>query len=171
MVENKSKKVNPLFTAEWNADLCRFIELFQYLENTLKDIYAKLIDGHYPKCFDEVDDKPIGQLIKILKKVEKENKTNYLTNEDYDNLLKVKDMRNYWCHRCYVEGNSYVVQEGISIITKSRNLPERLKKEIEIVRQLGLKLGKIEIPEKVGKWKFQDFCTITGLTFIPLTEN
>lgn len=45
---------NVMATKEFRYNLCLFIEFFQYLENDLKTIYAKLIDGYYPDCFDEV---------------------------------------------------------------------------------------------------------------------
>ena len=45
---------------------------------------------HYPKCFDEVAEKPLGKLIEKLKDVESKKQTSYLTDEDYNNLKKVK---------------------------------------------------------------------------------
>ena len=51
-------------------------------------MYANLIDGHYPECFDEVAEKPLGKLIEKLKDVESKKQTSYLTDEDYNNLKK-----------------------------------------------------------------------------------
>ncbi len=156
---------NTMLTNEFRLNLCLFIEFFQYLERDLKSIYAKLIDGYYPDCFDEVAEKPIGTLIKKLKEVEKNEQVNYLSNEDYVNLEKVRGMRNYWCHTCYNETDSYIEQQpDMSLIKKHRGLLERLKKEREIVRLLSIKMSDIsnKIPEKVGKWKLTDFIKIIG---------
>lgn len=156
---------NILMTNEFRYNLCLFIEFIQYLESDLKSIYAKLIDGYYPECFDEVAAKPIGALIKKLKDVEKNEQVKYLSDEDYDNLEKVRKMRNYWCHTCYNETDSYLEQQlDMSIIKKHRGLLERLKKEREIVRLLSIKMADIsnKIPEKVGKWKLTDFIKIIG---------
>ena len=81
-------KQNPLLTDEFRIAHSKIIEEFQWLELTLKDIYAKLIDGHYPECFDKVAEKPLGILIEKLKDVERKKQTNDLTDEDYSNLKK-----------------------------------------------------------------------------------
>ena len=162
---NSKLKINPLFTDEFRINICLFLEFFQYLENSLKDIYAKLIDGHYPECFDEVAEKPIGALIKKLKEVESSENVKFLSDEDYLNLDKVREMRNYWCHTCYNQGDGYLeTQSDGSIVKKSRNLIEKIIREREIVRILGLKLSDIsmKIPERVGKWRLDDFIRIVG---------
>ena len=159
-------KQNPLTTDEFRLAHSKIIEEFQWLEWSLKNMYANLIDGHYPECFDEVAEKPLGKLIEKLKDVENRNHTHYLTDEDYDNLRKVRDMRNYWCHSCYVEGDGYLEQlPDMSIVKKSRGLIDRVKKEFEIVRELEKKLGDIKIPEGTDKWRWDDFFKIVGMTY------
>lgn len=165
---------NVMMTNEFRFNLCLFIEFFQYLERDLKSIYAKLIDGYYPDCFDEVAEKPIGTLIKKLKEVENNEQVKYLSNEDYENLEKVREMRNYWCHTCYNETDSYIEQQpDMSLITKHRDLLERLKKEREVVRLLSIKMADIsnKIPEKIGKWKFADFIKIIGPIYYTQVEG
>lgn len=171
---NSRLKKNPLLTDEFRINLCYFLEFFQFLEYDLKRIFAKLIDGHYPECFDEVAEKPIGALIKKLKEVEKNENVEFLSDDDYKNLEKVKDMRNYWCHTCFIQGDGYLEQQAdMSIIKKSRGLIERIIKEKEIVRLLSIKMSSIadKIPEKVGKWQLTDFIKITGVHYIQLETN
>ena len=165
---------NTMLTNEFRFNLCLFIEFFQYLENDLKSIYAKLIDGYYPDCFDEVAEKPIGILIKKLKEVEKNEQKKYLSDEDYDNLNKVREMRNYWCHTCYNEQDYYIEQQSDrSFIIKERELLKRLKNEREIVRLLRIKMANVsnKIPEKVDKWKLKDFIKIIEPIYYIKLEN
>lgn len=164
-------KQNPLTTDEFRIAHSKIIEEFQWLEWTLKNMYAKLIEGHYPECFDEVSEKPLGELIKKLKDVEKINKTHYLTSKDYNNLKKVKDMRNYWCHNCYVEGIFIKRQPNGRIVSKSSGLLERVKNDYEIVRELAKKLVEIRIPVRAEKWKLTDFCKIIGVTCFDINGN
>ena len=165
-------KQNPLLTDEFRIAHSKIIEEFQWLEWTLKNMYANLIDGHYPECFDEVAEKPLGKLIEKLKDVESKKQTSYLTDEDYNNLKKVKDMRNYWCHSCYVEGDGYLEQlPDMSIVTKSRGLLGKVKKDYDIVSELQSKLVKIKIPEGIGKWRWDDFCKIAGIEYYDFNGN
>ena len=162
-------KQNPLTTDEFRLLHSKIIEEFQWLEWNLKYKYANLIDGYYPECFDEVADKPLGKLIEKLKDVENKNHTHYLSDEDYETLRKIKDMRNYWCHTCYVEGDSYLEQQSdMCIVTKSRGLIDRLKKEYDIVKNIQRKLVDIEIPEGADKWKLSDFIQTLDVVFYPL---
>lgn len=165
-------KQNPLTTDEFRIAHSKIIEEFQWLEWTLKNMYSKLIEGHYPECFDEVAEKPLGELIKKLKDVEEQNKTHYLTDKDYINLKKIKDMRNYWCHNCYVEGDSYLEQQSDgSIVSKSRELLDRVKNDYEMVRELARKLVEIRIPKSAEKWNLADFCKITGMACFDINGN
>ena len=165
-------KQNPLLTDEFRIEHSKIIEEFQWLEFTLKNMYANLIDGHYPECFDEVAEKPLGKLIEKLKYLETKKQTRYLTDEDYNNLKKVKDMRNYWCHSCYVEGDGYLEQlPDMSIVTKSRDLLGKVKKDYDIVSELQSKLVKIKIPEGIGKWRWDDFCKITAIEYYDFNGN
>ncbi len=76
-------------------------------------------------------------------------------------------MRNYWCHSCNVEGDDYLYQlPDMSIVTKSRDLLGKVKKDYEIVSELGRKLVKIIIPEGTGKWRWDDFCKIVGIEYV-----
>lgn len=165
-------KQNPLTTDEFRIAHSKIIEEFQWLEWRLKNMYSELIEGHYPECFDEVAEKSLGVLIEKLKDVENINETHYLTEEDYSNLKKVKDMRNYWCHSCYVEGDSYVehLPDG-SIVSKSRGLHDRVKKDYEMVSELARKISEIRIPARAEKWNLADFCKITGMACFDINGN
>lgn len=164
-------KVKEMFTDEFRKYHSMIIEEFQWLEWTLKNIYANLIDGHYPECFDEVAEKPLGKLIGKLQDIENRNHTKFLDKEDYEDLKKVRDMRNYWCHQCYIDGNSYLEQKpNLDIVKVERHQLDKIKNEYEIVRKLHGKLIDIKIPEKEGKWRLDDFIKIVGVNFIPFEE-
>lgn len=78
------------------------IESYQYVEMRLKGIVSALLCGEeqsWFKLLDDCDNDPLGILISKLTEIRK-NET-YFSKDDIEKLRRLKDRRNYWCHKCF----------------------------------------------------------------------
>ena len=75
----------------------------QYIEQDLKLIYSILKDGEFYDNYSEVEKSPLGKLLKSLHKMDQELGYSKFKERDYELLDKIREIRNYWCHQCYID--------------------------------------------------------------------
>lgn len=75
----------------------------QYIEHDLKVIYSILKSGDRDANLDDVDKKPLGALLKSFHNLDEEIGYSKIKPADYKLLDEVREIRNYWCHRGYVD--------------------------------------------------------------------
>ena len=88
--------------AEFRFRHSELIESYQYVEMRLKGIVSALLCGEeqsWFKLLDDCDNDPLGKLISKLTEIRK-NET-YFSKDDVEKLRRLKDRRNYWCHKCF----------------------------------------------------------------------
>ena len=88
--------------AEFRFRHSELIESYQYVEMRLKGIVSALLCGEeqsWFKLLDDCDNDPLGILISKLTEIRK-NET-YFSKDDIEKLRRLKDRRNYWCHKCF----------------------------------------------------------------------
>lgn len=88
--------------AEFRFRHSELIESYQYVEMRLKGIVSALLCGEeqsWLKLLDDCDNDPLGILISKLTEIRK-NET-YFSKDDIEKLRRLKDRRNYWCHKCF----------------------------------------------------------------------
>lgn len=88
------------------------IQWVQYIEHDLKIVYAILKTGNSEDNYEEVDNKPLGALLKSFHNLDEELGYSKIKQEDYVLLDKVREIRNYWCHRGYVDFHYVEGQEA-----------------------------------------------------------
>ncbi len=75
----------------------------QYIEQDLKLIYAILKEGEISDNYSDVENAPLGKLLKSLHEMEQELGYSKFKEKDYELLNQIREMRNYWCHQCYID--------------------------------------------------------------------
>ncbi|MBD5516065.1 MAG: hypothetical protein HDR06_15850 [Lachnospiraceae bacterium] len=75
----------------------------QYIEQDLKLIYSILKGGDFYDNYSYVENSPLGKLLKSLHEMDQELGYSKIKEEDYDLLNQIREIRNYWCHQCYID--------------------------------------------------------------------
>lgn len=75
----------------------------QYIEQDLKLIYSILKSGKFYDNYSDVENAPLGKLLKSLQELDQELGYSEIKEKDYDLLNQIREIRNYWCHQCYID--------------------------------------------------------------------
>ncbi len=67
----------------------------QYIEQDLKLIYSILKGGAFYDNYSDVENFPLGKLLKSLHEMEQELGYSKIKEEDYDLLNQIREIRNY----------------------------------------------------------------------------
>ncbi len=75
----------------------------QYIEQDLRIIYSTIKPGEYEDNYAIVDSAPLGKLLKEMHELDEELGYKKLKETDYELLNQIREIRNYWCHQCYLD--------------------------------------------------------------------
>ena len=75
----------------------------QCIELDLKLIYAGMHRGDFDKNLDMLEKANLGTVIKKLKDLDYSDGKPDLSEQDYALLEQIREIRNYWCHQCYLD--------------------------------------------------------------------
>lgn len=75
----------------------------QCIENDLKLIYAGMHSGDFDKNLDMLEKANLGTVIKKLKELDYSDGHPDLSKQDYALLEQIREIRNYWCHQCFLD--------------------------------------------------------------------
>ena len=75
----------------------------QCIENDLKLIYAGMSEGDFDENFDMLERANLGTVIKRLKDLDYSDGKPDLSKQDYALLEQIREIRNYWCHQCFLD--------------------------------------------------------------------
>lgn len=75
----------------------------QYIEQDLKLIYSILKSGNFYDNYSNVENAPLGKLLKSFRELDQELGYSKLKEKDYELLNQIREIRNYWCHQCYID--------------------------------------------------------------------
>ena len=75
----------------------------QYIEQDLRIIYSTIKPGDYKENYGIVDTAPLGKLLKELQAMDEEVGYSKFKQSDYDTLNQIREIRNYWCHQCFLD--------------------------------------------------------------------
>lgn len=79
------------------------IEHYQFIEAHLEGIYAAVSDKPFLVGLQEVEKDSLGGVVREIKELERGKKTQIFTEDEYQQLRKIIERRNFWCHCCYFE--------------------------------------------------------------------
>lgn len=79
------------------------IMYYQIIEHDLKLIYAYMLKGNIYANLDEIENKTLGQMIKMLKELDNSDGKPLISSGDYNFLSQISTNRNLWAHQTYIE--------------------------------------------------------------------
>lgn len=79
----------------------------QYIEQDLKLVFASVSDGEFEKNISELENANFGKVIKEFKELDQKTGFARFSDDSYSLLNEIREMRNYWCHQCYLDFHYY----------------------------------------------------------------
>lgn len=76
---------------------------FQCIEFDLKRIYAGMSSEDFDDEMDMLDTSNLGNTLRKLKRLDHSDGNPWLSETEYDQLDRIRELRNYWCHQCYLD--------------------------------------------------------------------
>ena len=131
-----------MITAErFDETVGLLIKKCQCIEHDIKIMYAGMLRGDFYKNLKEVIDKPLGPALKKLEELDYSDDSPYLSRDDYVLLNDIKEIRNYWVHKGYidflygsVEGYQGRLEKQYMNLIKDCNRIIPLSKQLEDIR-------------------------------------
>ena len=81
----------------------QLIELYQWIEFDLEDLYAALSGDPFHKALQEIERDSIGGVVREIRRIENKRKITVFSDAEYAQLDQIRERRNFWCHVCYTE--------------------------------------------------------------------
>lgn len=75
----------------------------QYIEQDLKLVFAAVSDGDFDEYLAELENANFGKVIKEFQELDQKTGFARFSDESYALLNEIREMRNYWCHQCYLD--------------------------------------------------------------------
>lgn len=88
---------------EYRIEYSMLMEQYQWIEFDLEGLYAALCEGPFYKALQEIEKDSIGGVVREIKRIEEQKKIMVFTEKEYEELDKIRERRNFWSHKCYVE--------------------------------------------------------------------
>lgn len=99
----------------------------QLIENDLRLIYASMKAGVFEDNYDDLEQANLGKIIRALKELDNSDGAPELSDKDYETLNQIREIRNYWCHQCYLD-YVYIVDD-YAREKKFQKIAERLRRD------------------------------------------
>ena len=122
----------------------------QYIENDLKLVYATVQEGDFDENMMKLEKANFGKIIKAFQNLDKEKQFACFSDDSYSLLKEIQEMRNYWCHQCYVDFHYYTNQREKTKAYKK--VAERLHFDEEKIFVLQQQLENLRV-QIVKKYK------------------
>ncbi|MCR5024754.1 MAG: hypothetical protein K6A90_10540 [Lachnospiraceae bacterium] len=113
----------------------------QYIEQDLRIIYSTIKHGNYEDNYALVDSAPLGKLLKELHEVDEALGYSKIKEKDYELLDQIREIRNYWCHQCYLD--FHYEEDPIKHEQKFKAVADRLRLDELKVYDLYEKIEKL----------------------------
>ena len=112
---------------EFRINHSTLIEHYQFVEAHLEGIYAALLDKPFRDGIREIEKDSLSGVVRELKQLEREKKITVFTEEEYKQLRKIIDRRNFWCHCCYYELSFDLTTGALARVRDEQELLEDVK--------------------------------------------
>lgn len=117
------------------------IMYYQIIEHDLKYIYSFMLKGDVEKHLNDMNNKTLGQMIKILKDLDFSDGKPLISSGDYNFLTQICENRNLWAHKTYTEFIyiqnficSQEYQKQCDKLSKDHDRVEKASKILEDIR-------------------------------------
>ena len=117
----------------------------QCIEFDLKRIYSGMSTGDFDDNMDMLETSNFGRTLMALKKLDYSDGRPDLSESDYEILNQIREIRNYWCHQCYIDyiyiANDYHREKEF------QRLANRLSDEHKCLHDIHRRLENLYISE------------------------
>ncbi|MCM1237539.1 MAG: hypothetical protein NC489_46325 [Ruminococcus flavefaciens] len=79
------------------------IQQVQCIENNLRVIYAAMCKGNFESNLQSLNKTNLGKIARELEELDYSDNFPELSQDDYEVIDKIRNIRNYWCHQCYLD--------------------------------------------------------------------
>lgn len=79
------------------------IQQVQCIENNLKIIYAAMHKGNFRSNLKSVEKMNLGKIARELEELDNSDNLPDFSEEEYTTIDEIREIRNYWCHQCYLD--------------------------------------------------------------------
>ena len=79
------------------------IQQVQCVENNLKIIYAAMCKGNFNNNLRSVEKMNLGKIARELEELDNSDDMPEFSEEEYNTIDEIREIRNYWCHQCYLD--------------------------------------------------------------------
>ena len=79
------------------------IQQVQCIENNLKIIYAAMCKGNFNNNLKSIEKVNLGKIARKLEELDNSVDMPELSEEEYNTIDEIREIRNYWCHQCYLD--------------------------------------------------------------------
>ncbi len=117
------------------------IQYYQCIEFDLRRIYSAMSSEDFFDSMDELSDKNWGVILNRLEDLDYSDDDPFFSEEEYEQLDKMRTRRNYWCHQCYLD--FIYIQDNWKLESKLQSITKRLEKEHNQAYRLHRKMQEI----------------------------
>ena len=111
---------------------------FQCIEFDLKRIYSGMSSEDFDDEMDMLEVSNFGNTLRKLKQLDESDGDPWLSEADYEQLDRIREIRNYWAHQCYLD---YIyINNGWQRESKFQRIANRLSNEHNRIYNLHHKL-------------------------------
>ena len=79
------------------------IQQVQCIESNLKIIYAAMCKGNFNNNLKFVEKMSLGKIARELARLDNSIDMPEFSEEEYNTIDEIREIRNYWCHQCYLD--------------------------------------------------------------------
>lgn len=79
------------------------IQQVQCIENNLRMIYAAMCKGNFESNLQSLNKANLGKIARELEELDYSDDFPELSQDDYEVIDEIRNIRNYWCHQCYLD--------------------------------------------------------------------
>ena len=112
------------------------IEHYQFIEAHLEGIYAAISGKSLREGLRDVERDSLSGVVREIRGIEKEKRIKVFEAEEYAQLDKIIERRNFWCHSCYYDMVFDRETGGLAKITDVQKLYADLKTAEQLREQL-----------------------------------
>lgn len=114
----------------------------QHIEEEVKMIYAILAKGDFDDNYESLRGDSLGQVLMALRELDESDGRPFISGEDYDFLLRMKNSRNHWCHEAYV---NFIYIDDFAGSAAYKKECKRLREDNERLCDVSLRLEETRV--------------------------
>lgn len=117
------------------------IQQVQCIEFNLRRIYAAMCEGKFEDNYRTLENCSLGKITRELKELDYSDGFPELSEEDYQMINDIREIRNYWCHQCYLD--FVYINNDREREREFQNIAKRLQQDEQRTYDLSVKTEKL----------------------------